>query len=224
MKKNRVLVVAAHADDEILGVGATIARHKAEGDDVGVMFLTDGVGARGTQEASEAKQRSEACQRALKIVGVSQCWFHDLPDNALDTVGILSVTKLIEAVANQFKPTIIYTHHAGDLNVDHRITAISVLTAFRPFPGQEVREIYSFEVPSATDWGHGALAPFVPTHFVDVTDTYALKEAALKEYEQEMRPSPHTRSFENLRALATTRGHSVGVALAEAFITLRRLV
>ena len=218
-----VLVVAAHPDDEALGCGGTLARHTAEGDTVHAIFLTNGVGSRGHSSA-EARERNAAARVALAILGVAEVEFYSFPDNQLDTLSLLEVVRAIEARLDAFRPDIVYTHHAGDLNIDHRICQQAVLTAFRPAPGQSVHAIYGFEVCSSTEWAFaGADRAFLPVHFVDIVDYLGAKLAALEAYGDEMRPFPHVRSFEAIKALAQWRGSTVGVAAAEAFSVIREV-
>ena len=147
-----------------------------------------------------------------------------LPDNAMDTVALLEVVRLVERHAREIDPTRVYTHHAGDLNVDHRIAQQAVLTAFRPQPGSAVRGLYAFETPSATDYaGYARPGGFKPVRFVDIADVWAAKRAALEAYGPEMRPAPHSRSLEGVEALARWRGASVGLHMAEAFEVLREI-
>lgn len=218
-----VLVVAAHADDEALGCGGTIARHAAQGDEVHVVFMTDGVGSRrGADIEAEAAQRNAARDRALAILGVRSMRAFAWPDNEMDQVPLLEIVKPLEARIAELRPRIVYTHHGGDLNVDHRITQQAVLTACRPLPGSPVAEIHAFEVLSSTEWSLPG-QPFVPQVFVDITATWAAKRAALEAYADEMRAAPHARSIAAAEAQATLRGHAVGVAKAEAFQLLRQL-
>jgi LmbE family N-acetylglucosaminyl deacetylase len=234
----QVLVCAAHPDDEVLGCGGTIARHVADGDRVSVLWMTDGVGSRfyGADRLSHGDDWDKACVarnnaalRATEILGVQDCgrlWdrssglAYALEDQRLDISGVAACAKAIEDA--DVKPQIIYTHHLGDLNADHRITAQAVLTAFRPVPGSSVEAIYAFEVPSSTEWG---LSPFVPDTFIDVTGMYFGKKVqALGAYETEMREWPHPRSFRAIEALAQWRGASAGIQYAESFQTLRRVI
>lgn len=219
-----VLVVAAHADDEALGCGGTIARHVAAGDTVHVVFMTDGVGSRRGDVDTEAPRRQAASQRALQVLGVRSSRAFAWPDNEMDSVPLLQVVKPLEAHIAQLAPQVVYTHHAGDLNVDHRITAQAVMTACRPLPGSPVREILAFEVLSSTEWGHPGLAPFVPNVWVDISAHWATKLEAVHAYGEEMRAAPHSRSLANLEALATWRGHGAGLHKAEAFMLLRRVL
>ena len=219
-----ILVVAAHSDDEALGCGGTISRHVLAGDRVEVLFLTDGVGARGS-ENGKATTRHLAAAAALDILGVHRTGNLDLPDNRLDTIPLLDIVKGVASFAESLSPDTIYTHHIGDLNVDHRIANQAVLTAFRPDPAQSVRSIYSFEVCSSTEWAFATVGKgFTPNAYVDISNTWERKERALSAYADEMRDFPHARSPEALRALAVWRGSSVGMQMAEAFVTIRHLI
>jgi len=225
--KQRVLVVAAHPDDEALGCGGTMARHAADGDEVYVVFLTDGVAARGSDlpESGSAKVRHSAAEQATRILGASGLTHFDFPDNRLDCVALLDVAQAIEGLAREFQPTVVYTHHAGDLNVDHRICHQAVLTAFRTFPGQTVRAIFGFEVCSSTEWAFGSFHPeFTPNRYVDISSTLEKKMASLDAYAMEMRPFPNVRSAKAVHALATWRGACVGLSAAEAFYVIREII
>jgi LmbE family N-acetylglucosaminyl deacetylase len=218
-----VLVVAAHADDEALGCGGTIARHVEAGDRVEVVFVADGVSSRPGSGDEDLARRFQATSRAQQILGITKIRFLGLPDNRLDSVPLLDIVQSLEAVIAEVNPTIVYTHHVGDLNVDHRMTHQAVMTACRPLPSSTVREILAFEVLSSTEWGGTSGAPFIPNYFVDVSSTLATKLRALDAYSMEMRESPHSRSIVHVASLARHRGHSVGVDAAEAFMVIRRV-
>jgi LmbE family N-acetylglucosaminyl deacetylase len=221
---SEILVVAAHPDDEILGCGATLARHAAAGDRVQVLILARGLAARGAVAASEYEALEAAARSAAKIIGAQPPRFAGLPDNRLDSVALLDVIKVIEAVLDELRPALVYTHHGGDLNVDHRVACEAVATACRPLPGASVRAIYAFETLSSTEWGvRSAHATFRPNHFVAVAEHLPTKLKALGAYETELRPWPHARSLKAVEALAQLRGASVGCAAAEAFEVLREL-
>ena len=145
----RVLVVAAHPDDEALGCGATMARHAARGDTVCGLFMADGVGARGSTIGLEA--RRAAAEAAARVLGAEPPRVLGFPDNRLDTVALLDIVQAVEGVLAEVQPDVIYTHHGGDLNIDHVIAHRAVMTAARPVPGQPVRAVYGFEVPSSTE-------------------------------------------------------------------------
>jgi LmbE family N-acetylglucosaminyl deacetylase len=216
------MVVAAHPDDEILGCGGTIARHIASGDFVHVIFLTNGVGARGETD-TEAGERQSAAWQALQILGVQNASFNDFPDNQLDTVPLIEVVRFVEEVAASFLPKIVYTHNSNDLNIDHRICHNATKTAFRPIPGQSAKAVYAFEVLSSTEWAFGTGQSFTPSLFVDISDYLTLKRQALAAYAEEMRVFPHARSFEAVDALARCRGATVGIEAAEACEVIREV-
>lgn len=216
-----VLVVVAHADDEVLGCGGTIARHVAEGDAVHVVFMADGVGSRGAGELNQHQRRNLARDEALKILGVLECNALEFPDNRMDSVPLLDIVQALEPIIEQVQPTRVYTHHHGDLNVDHRVTHQAVMTVCRPMPGSSVREVLTFEVMSSTEWATPGAAPFVPNAFVDVSDYLPKKLGALAAYEIEMRPAPHSRSVSHVEALARHRGNCVGLEATEAFEIVR---
>ena len=217
-----VLVVAAHGDDEALGCGGTMARHKAHGDAVHTLLLADGVTSRGC--VADPGLRKAAAAKAAQLLGSEQPRFLGFPDNRLDTVALLDVVQAVEKVVEELYPNIIYTHHGGDLNIDHVITHRAVMTACRPVPNQSVCAIYGFEVQSSTEWGSvDQDNHFRPTRFVEITDQLETKLAALDCYKDEMRAFPHTRSSEAVEALARLRGSQVGLMAAEAFTVLRQV-
>lgn len=222
MNKN-VLVVAAHADDEVLGCGGAIARHVHDGDNVQVIFMADGVSSRNGDKSDENIKRNQARDEALRILGVSGYIALDLPDNRMDSMPLLDIVQAIEPLVREIQPVRIYTHHQGDLNVDHRITHQAVLTACRPIPGACVREILCFEVMSSTEWASPGFADFIPNAFIDIGGFLQVKMDALASYALEMRQPPHSRSLEHIKILAAHRGMSVGVDAAEAFAVARAI-
>lgn len=225
-KKEIVLVVAAHPDDEILGCGASMALHAKNGDEVYVLIMAEGFAARektpSPKVKAEIKKLHQSAVKANAILGVKKVHFSSLPDNRMDSIDLLDVVQVVEDFIAQIKPTIIYTHIFEDLNIDHKIVNQAVVTATRPVPGQPVKSLFFFEVPSATEWFFGKHA-FNPTWFTDVSSTIALKMKALKIYEPEMREFPHARSYEAVKALSVWRGACAGMKAAEAFIVGRHL-
>jgi LmbE family N-acetylglucosaminyl deacetylase len=219
----KVLCVAAHPDDEVLGCGGALARHAAAGDEVHVCLVAEGLTSRaGGAEAEALATLAATARRADALLGARDTVLLGLPDNRLDSLPRLDVIQRIETVIEAFQPEVIYTHAAHDLNVDHQIVHEAVLTACRPIPGQTVRRILCFEVPSSSEWrGAGSAPAFAPNWFVDVSATLAAKLAALHEYAGEMRPWPHARSLEACEHLARWRGATVGVEAAEAFVLAR---
>jgi len=224
-----ILVVAAHPDDEILGVGGTVARHVHEGDRVHSLILAEGSTSRGDSRdhvahATQIEALREAARGAARCLGAEPPSFAGLPDNRMDQLDLLDVVKEVEAVVEALAPAVVYTHHGGDLNVDHRITHQAVLTACRPLPGTMLEAIYWFETVSSTEWATPDIgAAFLPNHFVDIAEHLEQKRQALACYAQEMRPFPHARSIENVEHLARFRGGSVGFQAAEAFSVARQL-
>jgi LmbE family N-acetylglucosaminyl deacetylase len=218
-----VLVVAAHTDDEALGCGGTIARHVAEGDTVYAVFLADGVTSRPDAAAEEVGQRNTAAAKAHKILGIKKSYMLGFPDNRMDSVPLLDIVQKLENVFNVVQPLVVYTHHSGDLNIDHRITHQAVLTVCRPVPGASVKQIYAFEVLSSTGWNTPTESPFIPNVFVDISGQVNKKMDALREYQMEMREKPHSRSLENVFRLAEFRGNCVGVDAAEGLSLIRSI-
>lgn len=217
----RILVVAAHSDDEALGCGGTIIAQTELGAEVTVMFLTDGVGARNSKGADrQVLRRSKASRKAGKIMGVQNIVQLDFPDNKLDSLPILEVVQSIEPIVAEIQPSVILTHSVHDLNVDHRVCHKAVLTATRPQPSHHVRKILGFEVPSSTEWSFSAPG-FFANCFVDISSQLETKLKALGAYDEEMRDAPHPRSIGSVEALARWRGATVGCAAAEAFSVIR---
>jgi len=222
----KVLVIAAHPDDEVLGCGGTIARHALHGDEVYCLILGEGITSRYSQQSQAKEEELEALKseanEACRILGIKKIFFRDFPDNCFDTTSFLEIVKAVEEVKEETKPDIVYTHHQGDLNIDHQITFKAVLTASRPLKNETVREIYSFEVPSSTEWNSpDAETYFMPDVFVDISKTFDKKIAALKAYKSEIRDYPHPRSPEALEIIARRWGVSVGRELVEAFRLVR---
>lgn len=220
----KVLFIVAHSDDETLGAAGTIARHVESGDGVYAMHMTNGVGGRELGDPNLVLRRNDAAKRAAKILGFNWIDGADFPDNQMDSIPLLSIVKVIERAKALIKPQIIYTHSHADLNEDHRRVCQATLTAFRPQPNESWVEIRTFEVPSATDYGHKSVTNvFCPNLYVNITETWQKKISALKEYDIEMREPPHSRSFEGLKNLARYRGNQSGVEYAEAFEVIRKI-
>ena len=225
MSRN-ALVIAAHPDDEVLGCGGTIAKLSKQGAIVHVAFLADGVASRGDIEpdALELAARRKAASTACAILGACPPTFGDYPDNRLDTIALLDVIKTIEPLISAHKPDLILTHHAGDVNIDHRRVHEAVVTACRPQQGHSVKTILCFEIPSSTEWQLPGSAPaFQPNWFEDISEVVERKCEALQAYAHELRAWPHPRSEKGIRHLAHWRGATVGVDAAEAFMLGRRI-
>ncbi|MAM33932.1 MAG: GlcNAc-PI de-N-acetylase [Micavibrio sp.] len=219
---NKILVVAAHPDDEVLGCGGTIARHVSQSDLVKVIFLTDGESARDNFKDTDVSERRQSAVKAREILGIEDIYWADFPDNKMDSVPLIEIVKKIESVIKIFQPSIIYTHHAHDLNIDHRRACQAVITACRPQFNHSVKEIYSFEVLSSTEWQiQSPSHVFCANLIVDISDQIDTKMKAIEAYSQEMREHPHSRSREAIKALASLRGATHGCSFAEAFSVIR---
>lgn len=224
-----ILVVAAHPDDEVLGCGGSIAKWAKGRHAVHVVILAEGATSRDAVRDRESRVvelsslKSAAC-RAGEILGAVSVQVMDMPDNRMDSLDRLDVIKAIEREVERVKPEMVVTHHAGDVNIDHRIIHEAVVTACRPLPGHVVKKLLAFEISSSTEWQtSGSAAMFIPNYYVDITLELDLKMEALAEYESEMRPWPHSRSMQALEHLARWRGASVGCEAAEAFQLLREV-
>lgn len=205
-----VLVVVAHPDDEVLMCGGTIAKHVAAGDRVFVLIMADGVTSRIGYEHGEIHARMLAGNAASKVLGYDGD-IVGMPDQRLDTIDQLLINRRIEAEIAKQKPTIVYTHWHGDLNLDHALVSRAVKVGCRP--GSGVQQVYLGEVPSSTEYAGG----FNPCVFVDISDYEDKKVQALLCYERELGARNHPRSLPAIESLAQLRGATVGVAAAEAF-------
>jgi LmbE family N-acetylglucosaminyl deacetylase len=223
-----VLVLAAHPDDEVLGVGGTIARLADEGHDVRIAILGEGITSR-FADRGEADPRlltdlHADARRVAAHLGASECRLIGLPDNRFDTVPLLDVVKIVEELVTELRPETVFTQHGGDLNVDHVVLYRAVLTATRPAAAHPVQSVYAYEVASSTEWAFQQFEPaFRPNVFVDVATTLERKIEAMELYESEARPFPHPRSPEALRAIARRWGSVAGLEAAEAFQLVRRI-
>jgi len=215
-----VLVVAAHPDDEILGVGGTIASHAAKGDRVRLAVMCEGVSSRYSAER-DSEIRRQATE-AARILGVTDIVLGNLPDQRLDTLPLGDVVKQVEQLMSNPSPEVIYTHFAGDINRDHRVLAEAVLVAARPYSVSSVKEILMFEAPSSTEWSSPSLTtPFQPNVYVDVNEFLERKIKAFSCYSAEVREFPHPRSPEALRDRARYWGSVINRRGAEAFVLVR---
>lgn len=221
-----VLCVAAHPDDEVLGVGGTLARHAADGDDVHICILSDGVTSRyeDTDTASdEIEQRREHAEQAADILGATVS-MHDFPDNSFDTAPLLDIVQTIEAEIEEYDPDIVYTHHYGDLNIDHELACRATVTATRPLADSTVERVLAFETLSASEWAvPRPNNTFQPTSFVNISQQLEIKTDALSVYECELREPPHPRTVETVRKNAEVWGSKSGVPAAEPFEILREI-
>jgi LmbE family N-acetylglucosaminyl deacetylase len=217
LKNKRILVLAAHPDDETLGCGGAIKKLSDEGHDIQLLTFTDGVGSRRAGE----ENRNPKLKLVSDILGISKYSSGNFPDNAMDSIPLLEVCKFIESNVD-YDPDIIFTHFIGDLNIDHQIVTKAALSAFRPQRGNKMK-IYSYYVHSSTDYN--------PTTYFDGRVYLELhashmqaKMDALKIYEVEMRPYPHSRSYQNVENLMRVWGSEVGLVYCEKFKLLREII
>jgi N-acetylglucosamine malate deacetylase 1 len=221
----RIAAIVAHPDDEVLGCGGTLRRHVLAGDDISIFIMADGETSRGPNAGAQAiAQREVAARTAADILGAKKLDMHRFPDNRMDTLPLLDIVKAVEPYIHEIAPEIVYTHHAGDLNIDHRRVHEAVVTACRPQPDQPVRTLLFFETISSTEWQPPLSGvPFSPNWFADITSTLDCKVQALRAYHNEVHPWPHPRSYQAVQHLARWRGAMVGWSAAEAFMLGRHL-
>ena len=229
----KILVIVAHPDDEVLGMGGTIAKHSANKDKIHVVYLTQGIKSRRSvknQTRYEIKEKDEKiinneieklkknALKSNKILGVKDTKFYDLPDNELDSIPRLKIIKIIEKEIERIKPEIVYTNHYGDLNIDHRLVYEACLTACRPIKSKNP-QLITFGVISSMEWNFPN--SFNPNYFVNITNYVKLKIRAMKAYENEIRKFPHPRSIENIEITAKKMGTICGKKYSEAFEIIR---
>ena len=232
-----VLIIAAHPDDEILGMGGTISKHTAKKDNVTIIYMATGITARRDTSNSEHEIKSvsketqkqwqedieklrEDAKKSAELLNVNDVKFYDFPDNEMDGIHLLNVVKVIEKEIESLKPDRIYTNHYSDLNVDHKVVFNAVLTACRPTT-YFVNEILSFEVLSSTEWSYPN--SFNPNYFINIENHVDKKIDAMKLFESEIRDFPRPRSSENMRSVAMRWGSVAGFKAAEAFEIIRRI-
>ena len=220
MKNKKILVIAAHPDDEVLGCGGTLLKHATNNDKILLLFATDGESSR-RSGSKKILYRKKQASKVAKIINAQTPVFLNFPDNQLDKINILKIAKIFANIVHRFKPDIIYTHHYNDLNIDHRLTFEATMIACRPLVESSVTEIYCFEILSSTGWRGISNLAFKPNVYVDIKDYIRKKIDLMKIYEKEIRPSPHPRSVESINARAISRGSEVSLSYAESFELIR---
>ena len=232
LKNKRIMVVVAHPDDELLGLGASMNRLINEFNVTAhVVILGEGITSRSDERNTQEWSKELAIHRqnineAQAIIGYQSVSIYDLPDNRFDSVDLLDIIKLIEKEKKAFQPEVVFTHHGGDLNVDHRKTFEAVITACRPLNEEKVKTIITFETPSGTEWKASSdPRHFIPNFFISVSQNNLLaKIQGMESYEFEKRPFPHPRSSKALEILANRWGVAIGAELAEAFCIIRSIL
>jgi len=220
MKKRSCLIIASHLDDEILGCGGLISKSKELNIEAYVLVLTDGVETRYSQDMQKVLRENSL--EANKVAGTKDIFFEALPNQQLDTVPLTTIIQAIEKYIDKVSPESIFTHHAGDLNKDHRITFEATMTAARPVSSQVVKRVYSYHVASSTEWNFMEGEDiFIPNLFVNITQEIDNKIMAMKCYASECRPYPHQRSPEAIKTYAHYWGLMVGMEYAEPYKLVR---
>lgn len=215
--EQRLLVVAPHGLDEVLGAGGTMAALADAGALVSTLILFGDGSGRDTA-------RRQAAAKATTLLGGKPLNFGGFPENRGDTVPLVDLVGAIEAVVADVKPTIVLVPHSGCLHVDHRVSHQAALTALRPVPRSSVRMVAAYEILSSSDWAGPGRDTFDPSLYVDVAATIERKRQALLCYGDEMRPPPHARSIEAAMRLVEMRGSTIGRDAAEGFVLLRQIV
>lgn len=225
MNNQTVMVIAAHPDDEVLGLGGTIAKLADRGANIHLLILTDGSTSQYRNDPDlaeilhEKKNETEAC---AKILGIQTIIYGGFPDMKLDTIPHIILNQCIEQALNQYHPEIVFTHFWGDVNLDHQLAFHSTMVAVRPTKEQTVRELFCYRIPSSTEWSApNETKAFSPNYFVDVSGYEKQKKKAIACYEKELREYPHPRSLQAVSEADTAAGLKVGLLQAEEFMIIR---
>lgn len=219
----RVLVVAPHPDDEVLGCGGTMARLTAIGNEVHVLVATTGKAPQFPAEGVE--QVREEMRRAHKTLGITRTYQLDLPAAALDTVPASQVNRAIGEIIDSVRPDTLLLPFFGDIHTDHQIVFTAAMVAARPRHAHAPKQILCYETLSETNWYAPPMTPaFTPNVFVNITDSLATKIEAFRKFESQMRDFPEERSVEAIAALARMRGATVFLPAAEAFVNARQII
>jgi LmbE family N-acetylglucosaminyl deacetylase len=231
LRNKRVMIVVAHPDDEILGLGASMNKMIEEFSvRTRVIILGEGLTSRSEERDTYRWEKELEIHRnniiiAQKAIGYHEVSIYAFPDNRFDTVALLNIIKVIEKEKKDFQPDVVFTHHGGDLNIDHQRTFEAVITACRPMPDEIVKTIITFETPSGTEW-RASSDPrnFIPNMFVSIsTANLVAKIKGMQSYEFEKRSYPHPRSPEALKIQAQRWGVTIGKEYAEAFCVIRTI-
>ena len=225
---SKVLIVAAHPDDETLGCGGTIYKLIKSGADVSILILGEGVSSRFDEKdyhnenyVKATKIRNQGFLNALKVLGVKDYELHVNYCCQFDKLNILKLVKIIEKKIKEFKPDVLITHNPNEVNIDHVKTYEAVEIATRPYYGSNLKLILGMEIPCSGNWKFNS--NFSPNFFVDIHKEWEMKLKAWDSFEGENREFPFPRSLEGLETMAKLRGMQSGLKLAEGFILLRSI-
>ena len=218
-----ILIIAAHPDDEILGCGGLISKYVREGHSVYVHIVTDGSSSQYEGNNEIAKQKENEITEVMKMIGVKEFFRGNLPDMKLDSISHIEVNKELGRIIDKVLPDIVFTHHKGDVNKDHKIIYESTLVMARPLLGNTIKELYSYETLSSSEWGE-LEELFTPNTYIELNkNDIENKCKAMKLYKTEIREYPHPRSIEAIKNLSKYRGNQIEVKYAEAFKLIRKV-
>jgi LmbE family N-acetylglucosaminyl deacetylase len=219
----RIMVIAPHPDDEVLGCGGVMARHSARGDRVQVVVVSRG--APDIFPPEEVEETRSELASAHQLLGVEDVHFLDFPAPRLDTVPGHVLADRLSRLIGEMQPQTVYMPHGGDLHSDHKAVHWATLVATRPNNIARVERLLCYETLSETEWGGpSAENAFSPTVFVDISDFLSAKLQAMACYRTQLKEYPNSRSLRSIEALATFRGSTVGLSAAEAFVLVREVV
>ena len=222
LSNKNILVIGAHSDDEVLGVGGAILNAKNLGSKVDVLIVTDSSSVQYKDKAEKKNIRDKALDNCCNILGVDNVYQWSFPDMRLDTLSHVDINIKIEEFLTQGQYDTIFVHHRNDINMDHRVLFDCVMVAARPTPSQSVKSIYCYYTPSSSEWGaFDNNSIFSPNLFIDIEKNLSKKIEALSMYKDEVQPYPHPRSIENIVNTAKYFGSQVGLYAAEPFQIIR---
>jgi len=220
----KILVIGAHPDDETFGMGGTILKHTSNGNIVHVLIITDGSSSQYENYEKMIEEKKIEATNTMNILGVERIEIHSMPDKKLDTVPHVKINRIIERKIEDFKPEIVYTHHWGDVNEDHRQVFQSTMVAVRPTPSQTIEKVYAYETSSSSEWHAPTIGDaFIPNCFVDISENLELKKNAIECYRSELREYPHPRSTRAVAIYDERNGIVIGRKAAERFVLLREI-
>lgn len=216
----RVLIIAPHPDDEILGVGATMAKMVSQGDDVYVAIVTKGTEPKFCEESVQ-KTRAETT-RAHDLLGIKETIYLDFPAAELDLVSEAELGQAISKVVQTVKPNTLFIPFCGDVHFEHQKVALACMVASRPHRDDYPERVLAYETLSETNWNAPYLSQaFIPNVFVEVSNFLDDKLKAMRCFESQLFEFPHERSLESIEILAKHRGTNIKVKAAEAFVLIR---
>ncbi len=217
-----VLVIAAHPDDEVLGVGGTILKHIENKDEVYLLIMTVAYEPEWSKEVIKEKRREALA--VSKALGVKETFFAELPTVMLDRMPEKVIIQHIKEVIKKTNPVMVYTHHWEDMNQDHRVIHSATMVATKPIPNSTIKKVLAYESRSSTEWGSPSPTnQFIPSVYEDMSKHLEKKLEILKLYQSEIQTYPHPRSIEGVKESNLARGKEVSLTVAEAFVLLREI-